>query len=112
METFLCRVDLKDEYFIEELLYSTAEGISDASNVSMQVKTLCCGTICDQLSQNKEEICGSQLCQSAHSRRLKKDFRCKDVEDLIVGKSESFILDIDLDFFSTYNPFKLQHSKV
>eukprot|EP00795_Rhopilema_esculentum_P001581 gene1581-16033_t len=108
-EGHMDKVDLKDEYFIEELLYSRAADISDANDVSIQVKTLCCGTKCDKLSQNKEEVCDSQLCESA--KRLKEDFRCKDVEDLIVGKSESFILDIDLDFFSTYNPFKLQHSK-
>ena len=110
----------KDDYFLEELLYASDDNLLDAKSVRVHVRTLYHEKSCNN---NKKQQCD----QDETDRSIEKD--CEKFEQTtksertgncinqsmsidVLEWDKSFILDIDLDFFSTYNPFKLKHSEV
>ena len=72
-------------YFVAEMLYCRKDDLEDEKEIFLLVRTL--GF---EFSHNLE----------------------KDILDLIKKHGEYYILDVDLDFFTTMNPFLDMHSKV
>ena len=130
------RVTCSETYFIEELLYADEESLENCKNLELIVFTLKPG-----LMKIKESIdMNESVAQSTFSKNPKElgeqddDSRiactamdqesCKfstNFPDIISGSSplmdiisqeSKFILDVDMDFFSTQNPFKLLYTEV
>ncbi|XP_064097352.1 UPF0489 protein C5orf22 homolog isoform X1 [Macrobrachium nipponense] len=79
------RVSCPILYFVAEMLYSKKEDLEDEKEVLLLVRTL------DYETNDNLE---------------------KDILDLVKKHGEYYILDIDLDFFTTMNPFLGMHPKV
>lgn len=83
------RVDSKLSYFVAECLYCPTDELQDAKEVDLEVVTL--GKRIEEESDDFNAIRTSLL------RYIKEE--------------SAYILDIDLDFFSTSNPFQNVYSK-
>ncbi|XP_045601728.2 UPF0489 protein C5orf22 homolog [Procambarus clarkii] len=79
------RVSCPILYFVSELLYCKADNLEDTKEVNLYVETL-----------------GFEPDVKVEHLALK----------LIQEHGENYILDVDLDFFSTMNPFVAMHDKV
>ena len=94
-----CRVTLPEDYFLSELLYSPCEDLDNISTVSLIVVTF------------------GQDSQATRAKRARMSdngsgsLACNEALKLLAG-AQHWILDIDLDFFSTANPFCGSLSKV
>jgi len=95
-----CRVTLAEEYFLNELLYSPNKDLDNISTISLLVVTFNQDSEWDQAKRSKKA-------------RLNKDgnLACDEALKLLAA-AQHWILDIDLDFFSTANPFSNSLSKV
>ena len=85
-----CRVTLAESYFLSELLYSPSKDLDNISTVSLLVVTFPPNGEWDRATRAKK----AKMSDSGSLDALK----------LLTG-SQHWILDIDLDFFSTANPF-------
>lgn len=109
-----------ETYFIEELLYADEESLENCQELELVVCTLRPGisqeesfeSVIDSGSSStnldvKGKVTGceikSNMCLSISGSSLLWD---------IISQENSFILDIDMDFFSTQNPFKLLYTEV
>ena len=109
------RVNWKDDYFIEELLYSKEDSLVNAKDIEMQVQTL-------NSDLNSKEMCNIEQKHDGiapdKSRSTVEHESDQKVENPLCQNSihspldGNHLLDIDLDFFSTHNPFKLHHLEV
>lgn len=79
------RVSCPALYFVGEMLYCKAEDLDNAKEVTLHVHTL-----------------GNEVDKAAK----------EDILQLIKNHDNYYTLDVDLDFFSTMNPFLSMHSKV
>ena len=92
-----CRVTLAENYFLSELLYSPSKDLDNISTVSLLVVTFNPNGEWDQTTRAKK----AKMSDSGSLDALK-----------LLTSSQHWILDIDLDFFSTANPFCSSLSKV
>lgn len=83
------RVDCKENYFVSECLFCPLEGLRNVKEVSLEVLTL--GKAVENGTDDLRGIKG----------RLRETIRDETL----------YILDVDLDFFSTNNPFEALYSK-
>lgn len=130
------RVTCSETYFIEELLYADEETLENCKNLELIVFTLKPGLVKIKESIDLNEL----VAQSTVSKNPKEldeqdddskiactvmdQESCKfstNFPDIVSGSSplldkisqeNKFILDIDMDFFSTQNPFKLLYTEV
>ncbi|KAK8720683.1 hypothetical protein OTU49_013163 [Cherax quadricarinatus] len=79
------RVSCPILYFVGEMLYCKTDNLEDTKEVSLYVRTL----------------------EFEYNVKVEQD-----VLSLIQEHGENYILDIDLDFFTTMNPFVAMHDKV
>ena len=122
-----------ETYFIEELLYADEESLEHCRDLELIVCTLK-----PELKQTKGSIDKNESDSQAKDDESSTNLDLKDedskitcnlvdqerINTNILGISESsllldiisqennFILDIDMDFFSTQNPFKLLYTEV
>ena len=97
-----CRVTLAEDYFLNELLYSPCKDLDNISTVSLVVVTFYQDTGCSQATKAKK---------AKVSYSDSDNLACSEAFKLLTG-AQHWILDIDLDFFSTSNPFCGSVSKV
>ncbi|XP_014477279.1 PREDICTED: UPF0489 protein C5orf22 homolog [Dinoponera quadriceps] len=92
-DTSLIRVTSTESYFLSEGAYAPPEELENTHEVVLQVITI-----------------GAYILDPT----LKDDFStiCSTLHKYIPEKDTPYILDIDLDFFSTKNPFKNLHERV
>lgn len=83
------RVDCVENYFVAECLFSTEENLENAKPIDLFVNTL-----------GKKVINQADNFDAIHKTLLK-----------CLTKDTSYVLDIDLDFFSTGNPFRALYEK-
>ena len=84
---YSCRVNLPIAYYLSEGLYSSLDQLENVKAVPLYVFTV-------ELKENSVE---SELCL---------------IIQKLLTESSAWILDIDLDFFSTKNPFKSMFTEV
>lgn len=130
------RVTCVETYFIEELLYADEESLENCKDLELIVFTLKPGLV-----KTNESITLDRSVAQATVSKNQKELDVKDdlskipcnvmdqehckfsanLPDIISGPSllsdilpqeNKFILDIDMDFFSTQNPFKLLYTEV
>lgn len=80
------KVTCLENYFLSDSLYCKEENLCDSKDIYFEVTTI--GNFTDS---DKSEMELKEACESVYK---------------ILGECNEFILDIDLDFFSTRNPFK------
>ena len=130
------RVTCSETYFIEELLYADEETLENCKNLELIVFTLKPGLVKIEESIDLDEL----VAQSTVSKNPKEldeqdddskiactvmdQESCKFSTNFpgivsgssplldIISQENKFILDIDMDFFSTQNPFKLLYTEV
>lgn len=130
------RVTCSETYFVEELLYADEESLENCKDLELIVFTLKPGLVKINENINFDESV-SQATVSKNPKELdtKDDDSkiacnfmdqesCKFSANLpgimsgssllldIISQENKFILDIDMDFFSTQNPFKLLYTEV
>lgn len=86
IKTNKVKVTCLENYFLSDSLYSKEENLSDVKDICFEVKTI--GNFADS-DKSEKELQEANECV------------CK-----MLDECNEFILDIDLDFFSTRNPFK------
>lgn len=84
------RCDSSLEYFLSEGTYQPRCNLINSKNINLSVFTL-----------NDSLISGQCDSSNLHHRH------CAGFQGCVDDENEQFILDIDLDFFSTANPFKM-----
>ncbi len=136
MKFFFFRVTCCETYFIEELLYADEESLENCRDLELIVCTLKPELI---MQSNKSIGQDKSIAQAIYNESstnldaMKEDskpaFDVKDQERCntktnmlsisdssllldIISQENNFILDIDIDFFSTQNPFKLLYTEV
>ncbi|ESO87912.1 hypothetical protein LOTGIDRAFT_219799 [Lottia gigantea] len=98
-KTGTIRTTCKENYFISELLYSREENLDDIKSVTLTILTLI-----PESWKNSDQNNSSQN-KTHYQATPQFDYLMKKL------KEKKFILDIDLDFYSTKNPFKDVYSK-
>ena len=99
---YTCRVTLAEDYFLSELLYSPCKDLDNVYTVPLIVVTFNQDSGWDEATRAKRaRVSDNDSGSLASSEALK----------LLAG-AQHWILDIDLDFFSTANPFCGSLSKV
>lgn len=116
MSSFV-RVNWKDDYFFEELLYTNEDHLKDAKEIEIKVETLNYGLKYRgnnplRMDNNAEKESHKEDDQFERISKNERPRNCQCQDTNILNKDQSLILDIDLDFFSTHNPFKRNHSEV
>ena len=99
---YICRVTLAENYFLSELLYSPSKDLDNISTVSLIVVTFNPDSGWDQTTSAKR----ARMSDSNNDNLARSE-----AHRLLAG-AQHWILDIDLDFFSTANPFCGSLSKV
>ena len=97
-----CRVTLAENYFLSELLYSPHKDLDNISTALLVVATVVHNNEWEQATRAKR----ARLDDSGNDTVARRE-----ALELLAG-AEHWILDIDLDFFSTANPFSGSLSKV
>ena len=130
------RVTCCETYFIEELLYADEESLENCKDLELIVFTLKPGLVkinesidLDEsaaqatVSKNPKELDikdddSKIACNFMDQERYKFSANLPGISSGssllldIISQENKFILDIDMDFFSTQNPFKLLYTEV
>ena len=138
----VCRVSSCEKYFCEDGLYSPLEELENCKELILVVMTLSFDNLPSDgpdgkaLPSNNKELC--HTCRSNNSNELKQEseINCENysitcakrhsihkdshvtcdmqlfISGLLSQLEEPYILDIDMDFFSTLNPFKIMFTEV
>lgn len=101
------RSDSSLEYFISEGTYQPKYNLNNQRLINLRVFTLN-----EQLISGQQQQQQQQQSSQSHTTTT-TDTRCVEFQNCVDADNEHFILDVDLDFFSTANPFKkLLHPQV
>lgn len=92
------RVTSPECYFVSECLFALEHDLEHTKNLTLEVITL------------GEDIFPTMKSED-HSPTMKDEDVIKQMVKKYVTKHKAYVLDIDLDFFSTSNPFKLLYSR-
>lgn len=85
-ETGTIRIECKENYFVSECLYANREDMENIREAALEITTL--------------------------GKRIESDVDdIKTIRDIIRKYPKNIVLDVDLDFFSTKNPFKNIYEK-
>lgn len=84
------KVDCKESYFISECLFSPASELQNTKEVVLKVMTLGRG-----INNELDDLKSVKM----------------DLKESLIQEESHYILDVDLDFFSTNNPFENLYSK-
>ena len=130
------RVTCSETYFIEELLYADEESLENCKDLELVVFTLKPGLVkIDESIDLDESVPQDTVSKNPKEWDTKDDDSkiacncmdqgsCKFSTNLpgimsassllldTISEENKFILDIDMDFFSTQNPFKLLYTEV
>lgn len=124
-----------ETYFIEELLYADEESLENCKDLELVVCTLRSGLVQNSKNIGQDESAAQAIDSesSTNSDAREEDSKTANVIDQdrckvktnilsvlsessllldIISQENNFILDIDMDFFSTQNPFKLLYTEV
>lgn len=89
---------------LTQIKESTAEVESDALDEDDKI------TKSYDLKNNDSKI--TNLMDHEQCKNVSESSLLLDIISLIISQENNFILDVDMDFFSTQNPFKLLHTEV
>lgn len=134
---FCCRFDLMLPYFLNEGLCTPVQEMESVKRCSLWVKTLRHSSSPSDSSENsgvglspghkvtgftemKEVFEGESFCSLSPAKRVKMEGLDSEERSVqrrmsfvdVLRQHEAWILDIDLDFFATGNPFKKNFTEV